>query len=131
MKRLWKLWLCLAVAVSLVIGGSSFAFASDAAEDEESELSMDELLALLSLLSGDSSEDEASAESGETVVYTVGSVSFEVPADWVEGEDEEMLSFYTTDYSIYASAMYQEGEEEGEVDLSDEDSLNDLIEALG
>ena len=119
MKKLMKTLLCLVLAASLCFGMGLVTFA-----DEASDVSLDDLLALLQQLAGDSGDETGGGEeAGDADLYTIAGMSFAVPEGLTYMDDladEETAVFMADDMSAYLQATFFEAMEGENIDLTDD-----------
>ena len=116
------------LAAVLCIGLCSAAFAEESGE-ADAEISIDDLLSLLTALTGDSGGEGAAAN--EFCEYTYENVTIAFPASWmIDESDEGGLSGTSNDLTRMVSFMVMDSEGE-EIDLTDQDDVDMLIESLG
>ena len=128
MKKVTKTILCLVVAISMCLSMGFVALA-----DEASDVSLDDLLALLSQLSGGDTE-EVTEEPVTDNTVTIGAVNFVVPEGFAELSEESLegeLTYINDDASEFLTVNYFEAGEEENIDLTDETNVQYLMEAIG
>ena len=138
MKKLFKSIICLVMAASLCIMSTGFVFASESFSD----ISLDDLLNLLSQLTGgDEDADgediddiaEVTSDGSDMTNLTIGAVSFDIPTEWYENEEESddgTYSYFASDYSKWATITFSEDLGDEQIDLTDSDQVDLIVEML-
>ena len=133
MKTIWKTLISLTVALSFCIGMGTMTFAS-----ESNDISLDDLLGLLSSLAVEEEGEETVEEVFEELTdepvsgsESFAGVLFQVPDTFVKiSEDDEIVMYCDSSFSHFLSISYFEAEEGEDFSLSSEANQHDLFESM-